>query len=106
MVDEFEMIRSIERETPAGIEKANQQERQSDRRRANAGVALDRNDPDELPADDGYLDVPEVASYLRISKSMVYKLVETKQIPAIRLGRLVRIRKSDLNDALRRLGNR
>jgi excisionase family DNA binding protein len=37
---------------------------------------------------------------------MVYNLVETKQIPAIRLGRLVRIRKSDLNDALRRLGNR
>lgn len=106
MVDEFEMIRSIEREAPAGIVKENLQEGKADRRYADADAAPDRHDPEGLPADDGYLDVPEVASYLRISKSMVYKLVETKQIPAIRLGRLVRIRKSDLNDALRRLGNR
>ena len=38
--------------------------------------------------DDALLDVTEVAEYLRISRSSVYKLIERQQIPAIRIGRL------------------
>ena len=40
--------------------------------------------------------VPEVAEYLKMSKSKVYDLVKKKKIPFIRIGRNVRIRQSDL----------
>jgi len=52
-------------------------------------------------AEDCLLDVAEVADYLRISRSMVYKLIENGRIPAIRLGRLLRVSKSELNEALK-----
>ena len=35
----------------------------------------------------------EVAEHLRISQSSVYKLIDRQQIPAIRIGRLLRVRK-------------
>lgn len=56
-------------------------------------------------ADNEFLDVPQVARYLNVSKSMVYKMVETRQIHAIRLGRLVRIRRCDLEQAIRDLSH-
>ena len=40
--------------------------------------------------------VPEVAEYLKMSKSKVYDLVKKKKIPFIKIGRNVRIRQSDL----------
>ena len=40
--------------------------------------------------------IPEVAEYLKMSKSKVYEMVKTEQIPYIRIGRNVRIRESDL----------
>jgi len=40
--------------------------------------------------------IPEVASYLKISKSKVYWLVQTHKIPHVRIGRNVRIREQDL----------
>jgi excisionase family DNA binding protein len=55
--------------------------------------------------DDALLDVPQVAEYLRISRSSVYKLIESRQIPAIRIGRLLRVRKNELDDTLRAMGN-
>lgn len=54
-------------------------------------------------ADGEFLDVPQVAKYLNVSKSMVYKMVENRQIHAIRFGRLVRIRRCDLEQAIRDL---
>jgi excisionase family DNA binding protein len=42
------------------------------------------------------LTIPEVAAYLKISKSKVYDLVHKNEIPHIRLGRNVRILESDL----------
>jgi excisionase family DNA binding protein len=51
------------------------------------------------------LDVTEVAEYLRISRSSVYKLIERQQIPAIRIGRLLRVRKKDLDETLRAMGD-
>ena len=40
--------------------------------------------------------VPEVAEYLKMSKSKVYYLVQQKKIPHVKIGRNVRIRESDL----------
>ncbi len=42
------------------------------------------------------LTIPEVARYLKLSKSKVYGLVATGEIPHIRIGRNVRIREADL----------
>jgi excisionase family DNA binding protein len=42
------------------------------------------------------LTVPQVAKFLQISRSKAYYMVTRKQIPYIRLGRNVRVRKSDL----------
>ncbi|MGI6221932.1 MAG: helix-turn-helix domain-containing protein [Coriobacteriales bacterium] len=50
------------------------------------------------------LDVQEVAEYLRVSQSLVYKMIERKEIPAIRIGRLLRIDPRDLSEALRSAG--
>jgi len=41
--------------------------------------------------------IPEVAEYLKMSKSKVYDLVKRQKIPYIRIGRNVRIRQSDLD---------
>ena len=60
--------------------------------------------PETSAQDDSLLDVGQVADYLRISRSMVYKLIEGRQIPAIRIGRLLRVRKAELDEALRALG--
>lgn len=36
---------------------------------------------------------------------MVYKLIEGQRIPAIRIGRLLRVRKSELDESIRNMGN-
>lgn len=38
-----------------------------------------------------YLTVPEVAYYLSVGKSTVYRLVETGELDAVHIGRLIRI---------------
>lgn len=49
---------------------------------------------------DKVFTIPEVAAYLKISKSKIYYLVSQKQIPHLKLGRNVRIRESDLQEWL------
>ena len=49
---------------------------------------------------DAIMTIPEVASYLKMSKSKIYYLVSRKKIPHLRLGRNVRIRQSDLKNWL------
>jgi putative molybdopterin biosynthesis protein len=44
--------------------------------------------------------VPEIAQYLKMSKSKVYDLVKKKKIPFIKIGRNVRIRQSDFDEWL------
>ena len=51
---------------------------------------------------DEILTIPEVASYLKMSKSKVYYLIQRREIPHIKVGRNVRIRASDLNQWLLR----
>ncbi len=45
---------------------------------------------------DEILTIPQVAKYLKLSKSKVYLLVQRNRIPHIRIGRNVRIRESEL----------
>ncbi len=47
-------------------------------------------------AEDPILTIPEVARYLKISKSKIYRLLSKKEIPHIKIGRNVRIRQIDL----------
>ena len=57
----------------------------------------------DLPG--GLMDVPQVAEYLRVSKTSAYKLIERQKIPAIRIGRLLRVRKDELDETLRAMDN-
>jgi excisionase family DNA binding protein len=40
--------------------------------------------------------VPQVATYLKLSRAKTYYLLSRKQLPHIRIGKNVRVRKSDL----------
>lgn len=65
-----------------------------------ASSASEANDlPDEL------MDVPQIADYPHVSKMSVYKLIERQKFPAIRIGRLLRVRKDELDETLRATGN-
>ena len=78
-------------------------------RRESAGAEIRRSaasstsEANDLP--DGLMDVPQVADYLRVSKTSVYKLIERQKITAIRTGRLLRVRKDELDETLRAMGN-
>ena len=52
--------------------------------------------PSSNPFGNKVLTIPEVAAYLKLSKSKIYYLVSQKQVPHLKLGRNVRIRESDL----------
>ena len=45
---------------------------------------------------DEILTIPEVARYLKMSKSKVYYLIQRKEIPHIKIGRNVRIKNAEL----------
>ncbi|MCC6109801.1 MAG: helix-turn-helix domain-containing protein [Denitrobacterium sp.] len=47
------------------------------------------------------MDVSEVAAFLRVSKSMVYKLAEEDALHAVRIGRLVRFTRRDVDSFVR-----
>lgn len=69
-------------------------------------AANHRPEPAALRQGDVLLNVSQVAEYLGISRSMACKLIRREKIPAIRLGRLLRIRKSELDEALSSTGTR
>jgi excisionase family DNA binding protein len=51
------------------------------------------------PADNRsrFVTVAEVASLLRVSNMTVYRLVQSGQLPAVRVGRSYRIREDDID---------
>ena len=51
---------------------------------------------DEL-LNDSLMTPDEIARYLRVSKSMMYKLVAGSAIPHIHVGRILRFRKSEVD---------
>mgnify|MGYP003282932070 CR=1 FL=1 len=50
------------------------------------------------------LSVAEVAERLQVSQSLVYKMIERRQIPSIRVGRCVRVDSRALEETLRSPG--
>ena len=50
---------------------------------------------------DALFDFSQAADCLSLSQSSVYELVERRQIPAIRIGRLLRIGENEFDDTLR-----
>lgn len=48
------------------------------------------------PGSPEIMTIPEVARYLKISKAKIYYMVQGHELPVIRIGRNVRIRRSDL----------
>ena len=51
---------------------------------------------DEAFLDDRLLRLQDVASYLNVSRSFAYFLVESGQLPSVRLGKAVRVQPGDL----------
>ncbi|MCC6387464.1 MAG: helix-turn-helix domain-containing protein [Dehalococcoidia bacterium] len=59
-----------------------------------------------LTTNNGYeldlLTVPEAAKMLRISRNLAYELVARNELPAVRLGRVIRVPKHGLTEWLDR----
>jgi excisionase family DNA binding protein len=55
--------------------------------------------------EDPILTIPEVARYLKISKSKIYALVSKEEIPHLKIGRNVRIRRKDLQAWMEKQSN-
>lgn len=51
------------------------------------------------------MDLSQITDYLYISKTSICKLIERQKIPAIRIGRLLRVRKDKLDETLRAMTN-
>lgn len=60
------------------------------------------NDYADGGQDLGLLTVPEAAKLLRISRNLAYELVARNELPAIRLGRVIRVPKHGLTEWLDR----
>ena len=54
----------------------------------NPASATDHGRPEELPL---LLTVEELARTLRISRTMAYELVNRRDFPAVRIGRVIRV---------------
>ena len=52
------------------------------------------------PEQAGFMTVNEVASLLRVSNMTVYRLINAGELPAARIGKSYRIRRSDVDKYL------
>ena len=59
----------------------------------------DTNEGHRLPS---FLTTEEVLGYLKVNPRTIYRLIRSGELPAIRIGRQWRFRRSDLNDWLDR----
>jgi excisionase family DNA binding protein len=55
----------------------------------------------QLRSDADLLSIPEVCQGLGMGKSWVYERLKTGEIPSIRLGRLIKVRRADLEEYLK-----
>lgn len=62
---------------------------------------LDGSGLEDVPIDVGILTVKETAKLLRVSVTNVYELVQTRQLPAMHIGRQIRIGRRGLVAFLR-----
>jgi excisionase family DNA binding protein len=56
---------------------------------------------DNEPVPAAFMNVPEVATWLRVGKDAVYAAIASGQIPCLRIGRVIRVRR-DVVEALGR----
>ena len=49
-----------------------------------------------MAAEEGWVDIAEVAAHLQVARDTVYRWVDTKGLPAHRVGRLLRFRLSEV----------
>ena len=52
-----------------------------------------------------YMSLEEVADFLGVTYQLIYKLVRSGELPAVRLGKLYRVSRTDLNDYLAKSKN-
>ena len=60
-----------------------------------------RPNADDTQGDERLLDVAEVADRLHVSQSLVYKMIERREIPAVKIGRCLRVDPRVLEEILR-----
>lgn len=58
---------------------------------------------DQTQKDDEIMTVNEVAEYLKISEVTTYKLVQEGKMPAFKIGRHWRVKRSDLSEFIEKL---
>ena len=51
-----------------------------------------------MAAEEGWVDIAEVAAHLQVTKDSIYRWVYKKQFPAHRVGRLLRFRLSEVDE--------
>ena len=54
-----------------------------------------------MAAEEGWVDVEQVAAHLQVAKESVYRWVEAKGFPAHRVGRLLRFKLSEVDEWVR-----
>ena len=55
-----------------------------------------------MAKDSGYMSLEEVAEMLGVTYQLIYRLVRSGELPAVRLGKLYRVSQDDLNSYLER----
>ena len=55
-----------------------------------------------MAKDIGYMSLEEVADMLGVTYQLIYRLVRSGELPAVRLGKLYRVSQDDLNSYLER----
>jgi excisionase family DNA binding protein len=55
---------------------------------------------DPKTTDDALVDPETVANHLGVARSTVYALIERRRVPAVRVGRVLRLRVSEVERAL------
>lgn len=63
------------------------------------GTLSDTNEGARLPS---FLTTEEVLGYLNVNPRTIYRLIRSGELPAIRIGRQWRFRRSDLSDWIER----
>lgn len=89
--------------TPIGISDNDAESRENAGAEIRGSVASSTSETYDLP--DGLMDVPQIAEYLRVSKTSACKFIERQKIPTIRIGGLLRVRKGELDETLRTMDN-
>jgi len=59
-----------------------------------------------MAAEEGWVDIEEVAAHLRVAKESIYRWIESKGLPAHRVGRLLRFKLSEVDDWVRKGGDK